>query len=638
MTLELKAANSDLVEKTTDSTKSLLDQDSETVDTPTQIAQGFSQKGRYRFDIFLHDAYDENGFNSESEIPLIAVILQQVFQINESVAAELLVYHWDYGPYTREELFSSDLRVLSITVPVADYMSVRAYLAGTIRQDNPDRHAGWSRAPDEDADSHVAQEYQISNFGNHYFNVGIVISARYAEATGETIYFGVGGQGLAGIGPPRQEQKRKLAERIIAGLVIEYKTLEKLLESEKVTEKLGSDLLNFPDEYTRIIGIGNLLNSLPEETFQSVPTFAGSLASPEDLIRYKAAIESQDSGRPSISRIFLDAVLGAWSEDPAIESQLIDLSVGIIPVVGEAGDARDILAYLWKIFVGKDWGNLGHWLGLALAGIGLVPAVGGIFKLIGRLASEGKFIRNFSKVRDFIRSIDPNLLDVGALRRAFDSRWSEMSQDFVNNLDVGLARMQSFLSRLAPDFTEQLGKFRSEAIKNLKQVFGGLERKFNEILDSLLNGPDGNLRLATANGADDIPNANPRRDDILNSNSNNINSNELTDDMWEELDQHSARQSDFTDFDMRSWESGTIRNVEDSLVYHFEKHGVEVGAETIEDYVSISEDFKDLVLSLNLPSSPVRGSTSNVRRFNYQGWYIDINMSTRGIVSLGTQQ
>lgn len=82
------------------------------------------------------------------------------------------------------------------------------------------------------------------------------------------------------------------------------------------------------------------------------------------------------------------------------------------------------------------------------------------------------------------------------------------------------------------------------------------------------------------------------------------------------------------------WHKGTFGSVEDSLNYHFKKHGSEVGATSIEQYINKAEQFtKNLrrakVKILNEP-------TPGVKRYYKNGKYIDIAPDGT-IISFGKQ-
>jgi hypothetical protein len=71
-----------------------------------------------------------------------------------------------------------------------------------------------------------------------------------------------------------------------------------------------------------------------------------------------------------------------------------------------------------------------------------------------------------------------------------------------------------------------------------------------------------------------------------------------------------------------NWNQGSFGQVEDSLQWHFEKHGNEVGAESAEQYLRKVEAFKQNLRGAN--SYPVDGVVPGVIRYVKNGKYIDL--------------
>jgi filamentous hemagglutinin len=82
-----------------------------------------------------------------------------------------------------------------------------------------------------------------------------------------------------------------------------------------------------------------------------------------------------------------------------------------------------------------------------------------------------------------------------------------------------------------------------------------------------------------------------------------------------------------------SWGEGSFNSPEESLEWHFEKHGEEVGASTPEEYLQKAEAFKNNLRGAR--KSSIEGATEDVVRFTKNGKYVDIQTSTGKIVSFG---
>lgn len=82
------------------------------------------------------------------------------------------------------------------------------------------------------------------------------------------------------------------------------------------------------------------------------------------------------------------------------------------------------------------------------------------------------------------------------------------------------------------------------------------------------------------------------------------------------------------------WAKGSFGDSFTSLQKHFEKHGKEVGAKTVEEYARKAESFKQNLRGAT--KHPVSGATVGVIRYKKNGKYIDIAPDGT-IVSFGKQ-
>ncbi|VEW10161.1 Protein of uncharacterised function (DUF1557) [Moraxella caviae] len=88
------------------------------------------------------------------------------------------------------------------------------------------------------------------------------------------------------------------------------------------------------------------------------------------------------------------------------------------------------------------------------------------------------------------------------------------------------------------------------------------------------------------------------------------------------------------DLNVGIWGKGSYNDSMASLQAHFNKHGAEVGAETIEQYLRKAEAFKQNLRGAT--KSPVAGETNGVIRYKKNGKYIDI-APDGSIISFGKQ-
>ena len=100
-------------------------------------------------------------------------------------------------------------------------------------------------------------------------------------------------------------------------------------------------------------------------------------------------VMSIESDNESFWESFWGALQGEFNDDPSGASILIDMGLNFIPFVGQALDARDILACLDKIIRQKRTKEVMIWVTLVLTAIGCVPYAGDVIKAIGKAIVKG---------------------------------------------------------------------------------------------------------------------------------------------------------------------------------------------------------------------------------------------------------
>jgi hypothetical protein len=86
--------------------------------------------------------------------------------------------------------------------------------------------------------------------------------------------------------------------------------------------------------------------------------------------------------------------------------------------------------------------------------------------------------------------------------------------------------------------------------------------------------------------------------------------------------------------DTSEWGKGSFGSAEDSVSYHFEQHGAEVGASDEAQYVRKAEGFKQNLRGAT--KSRVRGAVEGVTRYKKNGRYIDL-APDGSIISFGAE-
>ena len=81
------------------------------------------------------------------------------------------------------------------------------------------------------------------------------------------------------------------------------------------------------------------------------------------------------------------------------------------------------------------------------------------------------------------------------------------------------------------------------------------------------------------------------------------------------------------------WGEGSFDNVDDSIEYHYKKHGEEVGASNVRQYLRKAKEFARNLKGARKVGN-VNGTTSGVIRYVKNGRYIDL-APNGDIVSFG---
>lgn len=78
---------------------------------------------------------------------------------------------------------------------------------------------------------------------------------------------------------------------------------------------------------------------------------------------------------------------------------------------------------------------------------------------------------------------------------------------------------------------------------------------------------------------------------------------------------------------------GSFNSVDDCLNYHFKKHGAEVGAKSVSEYVKMAEQTANTVIKKGIPAiREVTGATANVFRYEVGNYYIHMAKTAKEII------
>lgn len=227
--------------------------------------------------------------------------------------------------------------------------------------------------------------------------------------------------------------------------------------------------------------------------------------------------QSQQTSEPEQGNNLLQTLIGglqgAFNEDQTGDEAIADFLIGLIPIIGQLVDGRDLAAYLYRIVFKRQYNDPLNWVGLALTLVGLVPIVGDLAKFLGKTVVRGGLSAlgsNLDDVLKLIRSLDPGFVDdIAQLKGLLAQNWGKGVQAALDRWNTALGQLLNWANGI-PDllFSQQkrqlieaISEVKSQSDKMLSQAFDQIRRHIDEALDEIgrLLNPNGNL--ATTNGA-----------------------------------------------------------------------------------------------------------------------------------------
>ncbi|WP_140921496.1 VENN motif pre-toxin domain-containing protein [Limnobaculum xujianqingii] len=158
----------------------------------------------------------------------------------------------------------------------------------------------------------------------------------------------------------------------------------------------------------------------------------------------------------------------------------------------------------------------------------------------------------------------------------------------------------------------------------------------NQIIDPGSNNTGGNQlpdQGATNTGGNQIAGGsatNTGGNQIADSLQSNTGGSQIVEPDWRENIYISENRKTVSD----NWHSGSFDSSEDSLLKHFNKHGTEVGAADVEQYLLKAQYFANDLKGAK--KVQISGATEGVTRYYKNGKYIDMT-SDKKIISFGRQ-
>jgi hypothetical protein len=218
---------------------------------------------------------------------------------------------------------------------------------------------------------------------------------------------------------------------------------------------------------------------------------------------YKGLLEGFLNGLGEAGNFVVGALMGEFNDDPSIWQSLLDAAIGMIPIVGEIGDVRDLIAYTKKFIEDpSEMQDPWNWVGVVGSLVGLVPIWGGAVKGVTKVARNADFVTelkklgptvvdaiiNFVKKTDwsalvkkssdfFVKKIQDTLKSLMTMAsdgiKKGKEVWSKLGQSVSHNIN----QIQDFLSKAK----ENIGKIKDVAESKIKEAFGKLKKEFDKL-------------------------------------------------------------------------------------------------------------------------------------------------------------
>ena len=167
------------------------------------------------------------------------------------------------------------------------------------------------------------------------------------------------------------------------------------------------------------------------------------------------------------------AVLGEFNPDQSIGQIGLDTSLGLIPVVDQALDARDIIAHVYWMSKGEYDSEM-RWVGVAVTAVGLIPELGtairGVVKVLLMGAREA--LGHVAELLGLLRRLMPGLTNTAALRRWLGQNWPNWAAQASQQWGTAIGRIRSQLAALpgtiASRYEQLVARIEQLAARHLK--------------------------------------------------------------------------------------------------------------------------------------------------------------------------
>jgi hypothetical protein len=227
-------------------------------------------------------------------------------------------------------------------------------------------------------------------------------------------------------------------------------------------------------------------------------------------VEYQSQIRSFLNGLGEASNFIIGSLMGEFNNEPSIWQTLLDTAIGMIPIVGEIGDVRDLIAFVAKFTNDPaEMQDFWNWVGVGGAGLGLIPVVGGALKGVTKLARNADLIQEIRKLAapvvdaiiDFARKADWSAL-IKQTSDFFDKilgtvegiliKLNESISNFRNLIPQLGLQLQPEIGKLPDegffaDMADRVRELRRTAPKKIEEGFAFIKGKLDELAKETLD-------------------------------------------------------------------------------------------------------------------------------------------------------
>ncbi|MEG4337391.1 S8 family serine peptidase [Microcoleus sp. D3_18_C2] len=229
---------------------------------------------------------------------------------------------------------------------------------------------------------------------------------------------------------------------------------------------------------------------------------------------YKRLLDDFVNGLGSASNFVIGALMGEFNNDPSIWQVLLDSAIGMIPIAGEIGDVRDLIAYTKKFIDNpSEMQDAWNWVGVVGSLVGLVPVAGGAIKGVTKVARNADFVTEMRKlgptivdaVVDFAKRTDWDSLATKS--KNFYLKILDTIEGLLRKLNDGIRSFDNLLPKLGilqheyvigklpnegffADLADNVRQLRREVPQKVDKAFAFLKGKVDEVVSSRVPAPD----------------------------------------------------------------------------------------------------------------------------------------------------